>query len=77
MNNLIMLTRNITFVDMLKGHYKFSDKSGMFPNPFNLGLISNFYSIFKGHSWSWFWPEKIIHETDGTSFPKFPGVYMW
>ena len=39
--------KNITKIDEIKGKFKFKDRNKEFPNPFNLGLISNFASVFR------------------------------
>jgi hypothetical protein len=45
-SNLVMIGKNITQIDMLKGNFKFSDHSGTHPNPFDLGFLTNINLIF-------------------------------
>jgi hypothetical protein len=47
-SNLVTLMKNITRIDMMKGTFKFSDKEGFYPNPFNLGTLTNYSNIFEG-----------------------------
>ena len=46
--NMYTLTKNITKIDLLKGNFALQDKLGMFPNPFDLGCITNFATVFSG-----------------------------
>jgi len=45
-SNCLMLGHNITRIDLMKGIFKFNDKSGMSPNPYNLGIITNYAYFF-------------------------------
>ena len=73
-SNLILVAKNITQLDLLKGQFRMSDKHGTYPNPYNLGILSNFNSIFNGDYWLFWLPLKIINENDGTEFPMIPPV---
>ena len=55
-SNLILATKNFTQMDIIKGSFKFMDSKGTYPNPFNLGLYSNYNSIFSGDYWFFWWP---------------------
>ena len=65
-SNLVLSTKNFTQMDIIKGSFKFMDAKGVYPNPFNLGLLSNFNSIFEGDYWLFWWPSEIPSLHDGT-----------
>lgn len=73
-SNLVTLTKNITRIDMMKGTFRFSDKEGFYPNPFNLGAITNYANIFEGQLWTFWWPTEIIARYDGVRFPMVPPI---
>lgn len=65
-SNLTMACKNITQLDLIKGNFKFQDKTGVFPNPFDIGAYSNINSIFNGDIWLFWWPSATVHYNDGT-----------
>ena len=73
-SNLIMACKNITQLDLLKGNFRFQDKHGTHPNPFDLGPFSNINSVFNGDYWAFWWPSEITHYNDGTQFPMKPAL---
>ena len=58
----------------MKGKFAFRDRLNIKPNPYDLGVISNYSTIFEGQSWTWWWPSEIIPRADGTRFPMRPPV---
>lgn len=44
--SMAYVSKNITKIDLLKGTFKFNDPQNLSPNPYNLGLISNFANVF-------------------------------
>ena len=48
LNAALFLLKNVTYVELLKGMFKWSDKDGLMPNPYDLGFISNYASVFGG-----------------------------
>lgn len=40
--------KNLTYIELLKGIFNLNDKEGLNPNPFDLGFLSNFATIFEG-----------------------------
>jgi len=44
--SLASTAKNITKIDLLKGTFRLNDVKNMCPNPYDLGLISNFTSLF-------------------------------
>lgn len=73
-STLILALKNFTQMDIIKGSFKFIDSQGTYPNPFNLGLFSNYNSIFNGDYWLFWWPSEIITLSDGSDFPMIPAV---
>lgn len=71
---LAFIAKNITKIEVLKGTFQFSNKNRQKPNPFDLGVLSNFASVFEGESWTWWIPTGIIPRADGTRFPLIPPV---
>jgi hypothetical protein len=67
-------SRNITYVDMLKGIFTVNDKEGTHPNPFDLGRITNLSQLFEGQSWSFWFPTQTNPKNDGTSYPMVPAI---
>ena len=67
------IARNITKIDIIKGKFSLRRNSEQ-PNPFDLGVISNFSSVFEGHLWSCWWPSRMVPSADGTKFPLIPPV---
>ena len=55
-SNLLLVSKNITQLDMLKGQFRYNDKHKTHPNPFDLGVFSNFNSVFNGDYWLFWWP---------------------
>lgn len=55
-SNLLLVSKNITQLDMLKGQFRYNDKHKNFPNPYDLGVLSNFNSVFNGDYWLFWWP---------------------
>ena len=65
-SNLILACKNFTQLDIIKGSFKFIDSKGIYPNPYNLGVFSNYNSIFDGDYWLFWWPSEILTSNDGT-----------
>jgi hypothetical protein len=65
-SNLLMALKNITRMDLLKGTFRFNDTEGDHPNPFDLGRLSNFNSIFQKQAWLFWFPTAVTHPNDGT-----------
>lgn len=42
------IAKNITKIDVLKGTFQFRNKNNQKPNPYDLGIVSNFSSVFEG-----------------------------
>lgn len=51
---------------MLKGIFLFKDKHGTHPNPYDLGIFTNFNIVFGGDYWLFWWPGEIKSENDFT-----------
>ena len=51
-----MAGKNITQLEMMKGHFKFSDKQGQNPNPYDLGCFTNLNYIFGSNNWTFWLP---------------------
>ena len=51
---------------MLKGHFRWKDKHGTHPNPYDLGCLTNFNIIFHGNYWLFWWPTETVFDHDGT-----------
>ena len=51
-----MAGKNITQLEMMKGHFKFSDKQGQNPNPYDLGYFTNLNYIFESNNWTFWLP---------------------
>lgn len=62
-------------MDLLKGTFRFNDTEGDHPNPFDLGRLSNFNSIFQKQAWLFWFPTAVTHPNDGTQFPMIPPIY--
>ena len=65
-SNVMLVYKNITQLDMLKGLLRFQDKHGTHPNPFDLGCLTNFNTVFFGAYWLFWWPTTTINDHDGT-----------
>ena len=65
-SNLTMVAKNITQLDLLKGQFSFQNKHGTHPNPYNLGILSNFNSVFGGDYWWFWWPSETTTDHDFT-----------
>jgi hypothetical protein len=74
LTSLAYTSRNITKIDILKGTFKLSDPQNTMPNPFDLGVISNFANIFEGNVWTWWLPTEMIGRADGIHFPMRPAI---
>jgi len=46
LTNLAFTAKNMTHIDALKGTFTFRDTKGLFPNPFDLGIITNYSMLF-------------------------------
>lgn len=73
-SNLIMLSRSLTRIDLLKGTFLFRDYEGTSPNPYDLGLLANFYNLFGNDCWMFWWPGETIGFADFTEFPMVPPI---
>lgn len=58
----------------MKGMFRFNDKHGSFPNPFDLGLFTNLNTIFGGDYWLFWFPTEIKSDCDFTEYPMRPHV---
>lgn len=67
--NLLKIMTNITQLDTMKGQFRWRDREGICPNPYDLGTITNFAVLFEGHLWTFWWPSKIVPKCDGASYP--------
>lgn len=47
-SNLYTISKNITRIEMMKGIFRLSDPEGLFPNPYDLGCLTNYSTIFEG-----------------------------
>lgn len=54
--------------------FRFNDKHGSFPNPFDLGLFTNLNTIFGGDYWLFWFPTEIKSDCDFTEYPMRPHV---
>lgn len=45
-SNLYSITKNVTRIDMMKGAFLLNDKEGTHPNPFDLGTLTNYSTLF-------------------------------
>jgi hypothetical protein len=66
--------KNITYIELLKGTFQFNDKHGLHPNPFDLGPITNYATIFEGESWTFWIPTEMVPRYDGTQYPMPPPI---
>ena len=41
-----LLWKNIAYIDVIKGVFHLNDKHGLHPNPFDLGVFTNFNTLF-------------------------------
>lgn len=73
-SSLVYVAKNITKIDLMKGTFRMNDPKRLHPNPFDLGKITNFATVFEGQAWTWWLPSRIIPKTDGTRFPMVPPV---
>ena len=48
LNGILFHWKNVTYVELLKGTFMFNDKAGFNPNPYDLGLLTNFGETFYG-----------------------------
>ena len=44
--SLAYTAKNVTKIDLLKGTFRMSDPLNINPNPYHLGILSNFCNIF-------------------------------
>ena len=58
----------------MKGTFKCNDFQKLFPNPYDLGVLTNFATVFEGHLWDFWWPTAIVPKADGTQFPMVSPV---
>jgi hypothetical protein len=65
-SNIYMAGVNMTRMDLLKGSFKFNDRHGTHPNPYNLGFFANIASVFEGNKWLFWWPTETVTYNDGT-----------
>lgn len=74
LTNFTFLQQNVTRIDLLKGTFKLNDKSGLSPNPFDLGLTTNFATVFPAENWTFWLPTEGVVPADGTAFPMAPPI---
>jgi hypothetical protein len=55
-SNLFLASKNITSLELLKGHFRMSDKHGLHPNPYDLTAFTNINTVFDGDKWMFWWP---------------------
>lgn len=72
--SLFYTAKNVTKIDLLKGTFRTSDPHNLHPNPYHLGVISNFASIFEGNLWNWWLPTTMTGRADALRFPMVPPV---
>lgn len=58
-SNIMLASKNITQIDVLKGIFRFKDKHGTHPNPYDLGFFANLNNVFGGDYWLFWWPSPI------------------
>ena len=46
LTTLAFTAKNITKIDTIKGKFSFKNKDNERPNPFDLGILSNFCTVF-------------------------------
>lgn len=73
-SNLAALTKNITRIDLMKGTFKYTDKEGTHPNPFDLGLFTNYANVFEGEIWTFWWPSEQIPRNDAVRYPMIQPI---
>jgi hypothetical protein len=72
--SLVYTSRNVTKIDLLKGTFKLKDTQNLSPNPYDLGVVSNFGDVFEGSAWTWWLPTTMIGKADALRFPMVPPV---
>ena len=72
--SLAYVGKNITKIDLMKGTFRFNDKRGFLHNPYDLGWITNFATVFEGNLWDFWWPSSMIPRADGLRFQMVPPV---
>lgn len=73
-SQLYFASKNITQLDLMKGHFTLNDKHGIKPNPFDLGILTNLNTIFNGDYWLFWLPTENVGEHDDTEYPLRPPV---
>jgi len=72
---ILYTARNVTKLDLMKGTFTIKKKlSHEKPNPFDLGMLTNFSLVFEEQLWTFWWPSGVVPRNDGTSFPMRPPV---
>lgn len=72
-NNLLLASKNITTLDIMKGRFRFRADHKK-PNVFDFGWATNL-AMFFDYDTFWFWlPKENIDEKDGTDYPTRPPV---
>lgn len=66
--------KNITYIDLLKGTFVFNDKQGLYPNPYDLGPLTNYSTLMEGEAWTFWFPSMTIPRSDGTKYPMIPPI---
>ncbi len=66
--------KNITYIDLLKGTFVFNDKQGLYPNPYDLGPLTNYNTLMEGEAWTFWFPSMTIPRFDGTKYPMIPSI---
>jgi hypothetical protein len=60
LNAVLFFWKNVTYVELLKGIFMFNDKTGLNPNPYDLGLLTNFSNFFSGELWTFWLPTATV-----------------
>jgi hypothetical protein len=74
LSSIVLASKNMTQIEIIKGLFVFRDPTNTRPNPFDLGLLSNLNSVFNGDYWLFWWPTPITSDNDFTEFPMRPPV---
>ena len=72
LNALLFQSRNVTYVELMKGTFKYTDSDGVCPNPYDLGFLTNFATIYEGEQWTFWLPTTHVPFNDGTKYPMLP-----
>ncbi len=54
--------------------FVFNDKQGLYPNPYDLGPLTNYNTLMEGEAWTFWFPSMTIPRFDGTKYPMIPSI---